>query len=297
MFCRVCLVMLLAAAMPSALQAACMGKIGNGTTISGQTPYDPFNPSDTNDELKLTVRNTGDETCGFALAFRTPSGSAKLGGTLSYFLTSMNGRPLLVDATTGVPAAAQLGGPIRADGTGDFSYRILIPRGQFATPGNYAHMLTLELYALNGAGQTGSTPVDSTTLRLSYAVPQILSVNVKGAGTTTTVDFGELTQGEQKTVTIQARSNHVYSLDVSSHNQGVMVLTPPVAGQNWSVGYEARLNSQLLNLHHGTTVRKLPPTHSEDASLSLEVTVGDVSRIRAGKYEDVVTVQISAATP
>lgn len=173
----------------------------------------------------------------------------------------------------------------------------MIPRGQFAAPGSYADTLTLELYALDSAGQIGSSPVDSTTLQLSYAVPQILSVNIKGAGTTTTVDFGELTLGEQKTVTIQARSNHSYDLNISSSNHGVLALIPSVPSQNWSVGYEARLNSQLLDLHKATSVQKLPSTHSEDASHTLEVTVGDVAKKRAGRYEDVITVQINAAAP
>ena len=297
MFYRTCLIIFLAAAAPGTLQAACMGKIGNGTNVTGQTPYDPFNPSDTTDELKLNIRNTGDVACGYALAFRTPGGSAKLGKILTYFFTGLNGRPLLIDAMAKVPAASQLAGPVPVDGAEDFSYRVVIPRGQFAAPGSYADTLTLELYALDNAGKIGRSPVDSTTLRLSYTVPQLLSVNIKGAGTTTTVDFGELTMGEQKTVTIQARSNHSYDLNISSGNHGAMTLTPPVPGHYWSVGYEARLNNLLLDLHNETSVQKLPPTHSEDASHKLEVTVGDVAKKRAGKYEDVITVQINATTP
>lgn len=296
MFYKIYLVIVLVIAVPGTLQAACIGTIDKGITVSGKTAYDPFNPSDTTEELQLSVRNTGDEACGYALAFRTPGGTAKLGKTLSYYLTSPNGRSLLIDATANVPAAAQLGGQVPVNNTEKFNYRIVIPRGQFAAPGSYADTLTLELYALNDTGQPG-TPVDNTTLRLSYTVPQILSVNIKGAGTTTTVDFGELTQGEQRAVTVQARSNHSYDLNISSANQGAMKLTPPVPNRNWTVGYEARLNGQLLDLHNGASVQKLPPTHSEDASYNLLVTVGDVAKKRAGKYEDVITLQINAAAP
>ena len=298
MFYRACFVMLFAAAAASGTaQAACTGKISKGTTVSGQMSYDPFNPSDMTEELKLSVRNTGDEACGYAFVFRTPGGTAKLGKILSYVLTSSNGRPLLIDATANIPAAALLPGPIPVNTTEDFTYRIVIPRGQFAAPGNYADTLTLELYALDSAGQPKSASVDSTTLQLSYTVPQILSVNVKGAGTTTTMDFGELSTGEQKAVIIQARSNRSYDLNVSSENHGVMVLMPPVPNRKWSVGYEAELNSQRLDLHSGSSVQKLPPTHSEEANYSLKVAVGDVSKKRAGKYEDVITVQINAAAP
>lgn len=297
MFYRACLVMFFAAAVPGMLQAACKGKIGNGTITSDQMLYDPFNPSDTADKLKLSIRNTGDEACGYALAFRTPGGSAKLGKILTYFLTGLNGRPLLIDAMTKVPAASQLAAPVPVDGTDDFSYRVVIPRGQFAAPGYYVDTLTLELYALDSVGQVGSMPLDSTTLQLSYTVLQILSVNIKGAGTTTTVDFGELTMGKQKTVIIQARSNHSYDLNISSSNYGAMALTPPVPSQNWSVGYEARFNNRPLDLNKGTSMQKLPPTYGEEASHKLEVTVGDVARKRAGEYKDVITVQISPATP
>lgn len=292
---KTCLIVLLAAAFPSMARADCSGTIGSGTAVSGQTPYDPFKASDTGDEQKLRIRNTGDEACGFAIAFRTPDGSAKLGGLLSYVLTSANGRALLVDATAGVPAAAQLPGPVAVNGTADFAYRVVIPRGQFAGPGNYAGTLTLELYAIGSGGKPGSTPVDSTTLHISYAVPQMLSVNIKGAGTTTTVDFEEMTVGEQRSVIVQARANQYYSLDVESDHHGVMVLTPAAPGQNWSIGYETRLDGQLLDLNRGASVNKLLPTPGDEANHNLLVTVGDVSKKRAGKYEDVITVRISGA--
>ncbi|MEJ2117424.1 MAG: hypothetical protein P8Y36_05765 [Alphaproteobacteria bacterium] len=297
MFYRIYFVFFLVIALPGTLHAACLGKIDKGITVTGQTDYDPFNPNDTTEELLLTVRNTGDEACSYALAFRTPDGTAKLGKTLSYFLTSQNGRSLLINTTANVPAASRLTRPVPVNGTENFYYRIVIPRGQFAAPGNFADTLTLELYALDSSGQSGSTPVDNTTLRLSYTVPQILSVNIKGAGTTTTVDFGELTLGKQRAVIIQTRSNHSYDLNISSANQGAMKLTPPVPNRNWTVGYEARINGQLLDLHNGASVQKLPPTHSEDASYSLLVTVGDTAKKRAGKYEDVITLQINAAAP
>lgn len=292
---KAALIALLTVVAAAPVHAGCSGKINGSTAVSGLTPYDPFRASDTVDDYKLSIRNTGGEACSYAVVFRSANMPPRLGDALGFMLTSANGRPLVVDATSGVPAAGPIGAPVFANGTAEFAYRVEIPRGQFAAPGAYASTLTLELYALDSSGQPEKMPADSTTLHLTYSVPQVLKVNIKGAGTTTTLDFGELATGAQKTVIVEARSNLDYDLDISSDNHGAMALTPSVPGQTWTVSYEARLNRQPLDLHSGTSVRKLPRTADVDASHVLDVVIGDVAKKRAGIYEDVITVHIIAA--
>ena len=73
-----------------------------------------------------------------------------------------------------------------------------------------------------------------------------------------------------------------------------MALTPKVAG-NWSVAYTATFGGRALNLVTGTSVLSQPPTiPGSDASFPLLVTVGDVAAKRAGRYEDVITIEIKA---
>ena len=75
-----------------------------------------------------------------------------------------------------------------------------------------------------------------------------------------------------------------------------MVLTPKVPGQDWRVDYTASLGGEALNLGTGSSLRNQPPVPPEkDASHELTVTAGDVARKRAGRYEDIITVEIRGA--
>jgi hypothetical protein len=126
----------------------------------------------------------------------------------------------------------------------------------------------------------------------------VLSVNLKGGELATTLSFGALAKGQQRTVEIQARGNQSYRLDVSSDHRGVMTLTPRIQGQDWSVPYMAALAGQNLDLSRGASLRDLPPTRPEsDASHPLVITIGEVGQKRAGRYEDVITIEILAAKP
>lgn len=278
------------------LCAACAGKIDKGTTVIGSTAYDTFKGTDTIDELSLSVRNTGDEVCGFVLAFRTPGATAVLGGKLSYYLTNATGRPLLSDTAANLSLDGRLSNLVPVRQSGDFRYHVVIPRGQFIAPGRYNSSIVLELYTARENALTNIL-VDSATLQIRYDVLQSLSVNIKGAGIATTLDFGELNKGSQKSVMLQVRGNQFYRLEISSINHGVMALTPPVPGQRWSIAYEARLDQRLLDLQREASATHLSPSQTGEVSHNMLLTIGDVVAKRAGKYEDVITVKINASLP
>jgi hypothetical protein len=293
---RIYLLLILSIFSTKPLSAACAGKIDKGTTAIGSTAYDTFKGTDIVDELTVSVRNTGDEACGFVLAFRAPGAAAMLGGKLSYYLTNAAGRPLLIDTSANVSLDGRLPNLVPVRQSGELRYHVVIPRGQFIAPGRYSSAIVLELYAASENASPGSL-VDSTTLQLRYDVLQSLSVNIKGAGMATTLDFGELNKGSQKNVILQVRGNQFYRLDVSSVNHGVMALTPPVPGQRWSIAYETRLDQRLLDLQSEASATNLTPSQTGEVSHDLLLTVGDVTAKRAGKYEDVITVKINASLP
>jgi hypothetical protein len=69
-----------------------------------------------------------------------------------------------------------------------------------------------------------------------------------------------------------------------------------VAGQSWSVPYALALAGQPIDLAGAASLRNLPATRPEsDASFPLTVTIGAVGQKRAGRYEDVITVEIRGA--
>jgi hypothetical protein len=195
--------------------------------------------------------------------------------------------------------AARLRTPLAPAAATQIEYQLSIPRGQYASSGgSYRDTLDLELYALDDKGRLSAAPLQTTTLSISYAVASVLSVNIKGGDATTTVNFGTLAKGQQRTVEIQARSNQGYRLDVSSDHRGVLALTPKVPGQDWTVPYAATLGGRPLNLSGGAILLDYPPTRPEsDASHFLTLMIGDPGYKRAGSYEDVITIEIKGAIP
>jgi hypothetical protein len=289
-----CAALLGMAVSPSPLWAgACPGRIGPETSITGKTAYDPFNAADLVETYHISISNTGGQPCRYGLLFRSRTARPALGGTLLYDIAS-GSQSLLTTAAAARAPLARLDAPPNASATGAVELRLTVPRGQFAAPGVYRDTIDLELYALGDTGRVLGSALQVTTLAISYTVPQILSVNIAGAEETT-VSFGTLAEGQERTVAIQVRSNLGYQLDVNSHNRSTLMLTPKVPGGDWSVPYTAALARQRLDLAGGSSLRSLPPTRPEsDATYPLTVTIGTVGQKRAGRYEDVITVAIKA---
>ncbi|MEJ2123241.1 MAG: hypothetical protein P8Y47_00190 [Alphaproteobacteria bacterium] len=291
--------LLILLANSSACAAPCQGQIGQDTNVIGESQYDPFSPVPITDAFQIPIRNMGDDACSYALVFRSEKPDLRLSGsgTLAYTLT--NGRSKLValpDQTVN-PPLARTKRPLAPADTGHIRYQVQIPRGQFAAPGTYHDTIGLELYALNSDGGLSGPPLHNSKLTISYKVIRAMSVNIKGGGTSTTVNFGALSTGQQRSVEIQARSNETYQFHVSSDNRGAMRLTPPAPERKWRVNYRAALDGKTLDLASGHVLHSQPPTRpGNDANHRLTVTVGDTAAKRAGHYEDIITVEIRGAT-
>jgi hypothetical protein len=284
--------------LPQASAADCRGAIGPETSITGKTDYDPFGPADLTDAYAVAIANTGAEPCAFGLTFRMRGAQMRLGGVLAYALTDANGQSLPASLPGTAFPAARLHAPLEPAAQGRIAFQLVIPRGQSAAPGIYRDALDLELYALDAAGRIQGPRLHAATLAIAYRVPRVMSVNIRGAELATTLAFGALAKGQQRSIEIQARSNEAYQLDISSDHRGTLALTPRAPGPEWSVAYTATLAGAPLDLGRGSSLRSLPATRPEiDAAYPLTVTIGDVGQKRAGRYEDVITIEIKAAIP
>ena len=281
-----------------AFAADCLGRIGPETGIVGRTAYDPFSPADLADDYRIGIGNIGAVPCSYGLLFRSRAAQPMLGTTLAYGLIGASGASLLTSAPAGMAPLARLTSPLPPSATGLSEFQLTIARGQYAAPGTYRDVIDLELYALDGGGRASGPALDTATLAVSVTVQRVLSVNIRGGGLATTLSFGALSQGQQRSVAIEARSNESYRLDVTSDHRGALALTPAVPGREWSVPYAVTFGGQTLDLSGKASLLSLPPTRPEsDASHPLTVTIGDVGQKRAGRYEDVITVEITAAIP
>ncbi len=286
-----------AAVLPTCARATCGGLIDGTTAVVSGKRYSPFNATSVSDNYAIRISNTISKTCEFALVFSALPGPRQLGGTLAYTLTDLNGRSLMVaDPPTAAPAFFLSASNVGPNVTTQLSFDVNIARGQFAAPAVYADKVTLRLYSV----EEGRFELqDSKPLTLSYTVPEELSVTVGNAEPGGTVQFGELVQGEQRSLILRTRSNVSYRLNVSSDNRGVLLLDPPVSRKAWSVPYVTAIDDVVVDLSApaGSPTVQVPPTAVAGDRHALLLTIGDASKKRAGLYRDVITVRIHSAQP
>jgi hypothetical protein len=256
-------------------------------------------PCRSHHSYRIAVANVGTAPCRFALLFRSKAAQPKLGVAFLYQIVDATNTALITTMPPAAAPAGRLDSVIAASQVGYLEFRLVIPRGQAAAPGpGYSDTLQLELYALGDNGKLSGAVLQSAPVAVTYTVERVLSVNIKGGNSATTLDFGALAKGNQRTIAVQARSNQSYQLDVSSDNRGVLALTPAVPGQIWGIPYVASLDGQTLDLSHSVSLQTQPATRPEaDASHTLVLTIGEVGQKRAGRYEDVVTISINGALP
>jgi hypothetical protein len=141
------------------------------------------------------------------------------------------------------------------------------------------------IYAIGAVG--GSYVSTAATVHLEVA--PIAQVFFAGSAPTLTVDFGELTTGEQQALAVHAQATVPFDIHWSSENAGALKL----GTTSWTVPYTATFDG--ANVDNDTTVysdTSSGGTDGADVALPLVVTVGDAANKRAGTYRDVVTITI-----
>jgi hypothetical protein len=174
-------------------------------------------------------------------------------------------------------------------GNGDFSvdYLASIGRGQIAGPGRYTDRIETVLYTEDGLSE-----LDRRDLWIGLPVESVAMLSVAGGGVATSVPFGKLTAGATRTVIVEARANAPYTVELTSANDGRMLLDPPVAEQLWSIAYRVTLDGAVMNFGGEQRV----PISSGNAGIrshTLGFQILEIKGKRAGNYRDVITAKIS----
>lgn len=267
--------------------SACSGRL-ESVSKSPSNEYDPFSPLEPHDHYSVTVRNTGTEACAYSIGF-VPNGSNKLGGVLPYTIQSLEGRDLL-PSTSRHRGGTPLSAPVDVGATLVVPFFLKVPRGHFATPGNYSDEVKLVLFA-SSHRRVEPHIIDERPFAVVRTVSPQFGVNVAGANTTTTVDFGTLTEGEERFVILHTRANQPYKLQLASENGGRLALDPPVAGSEWTIEYDLRVDNIVVSLAPGVSIpESLSPNGYCTHKLAFRVR--DTAKKRAGLYRDTLVVKI-----
>jgi hypothetical protein len=271
----------------SAGAQACSGRIMSSPKPSAD--YNPFDPVANVRSYTVNIENRASETCFFWLRFDPPAGSAGWQGSYDFEIRSETGT--LLAARGQMPGSSQrLASPALApDDAYDFHYTVKMPAGQMLASGNYDQQIEINLTGTTGAEPPpNAPPSDTASISLATAVQDYFGLNIAGAGTMKTIDFGELTQGESQRVVVEARSNTNFTLKAYSANRGVLAMAPPY--ETWQIPYSLSIDGSTVALP--SEVGPFSVTSIAGHSFNLDFTVGDVSQKRAGLYSDEITIEI-----
>ena len=187
-----------------------------------------------------------------------------------------------------------------ANETHTLTYYWVIPKEQVvaASSFNYTDTLTFEAYQDDPPPWTLE---DTATRAHRSTVASAVEVSLvdTGAGfnvadTTQLLDFGTLTLNENLAFDIRARGNVNFDVALQSTNSGVMAHT----SEPDTVPYTLDVDGGPVDLSSGNPVTIASfnggTTTLEGEVYQIDVTIGSVSGMASGTYDDTITVTISA---
>ena len=240
----------------------------------------------------LELINNGGAACSGRLALDTqgaPFGLTANGGRTTPYsimdhatgtdLTPRNGHsPFISSHVLSIPPGGET--VVRFD--------VLLPT-TFETDGTYSQQLLVQLTDPS----TGSDVIAQHAVVVAAVVPSSATIALSGdftrVGGAADVDLGELSQGLVKVpLIVHVKSTRAYQITSTSQNGGRLVL----AGTNWAIPYKLSFDGTTVD-PQGGAYRSSPGDNSRVDNLQLGfIVVGDTN-VAAGRYSDVVTLDIA----
>jgi hypothetical protein len=268
-------------------EAACFSvqSPGGAVTIN----YSPLTVGDTTKTFQIEVTNINCGTAavpqiGVSNVDRNFAGAANGSRTvLSYDADVKNGSSGITLSSDTDQLALVTGTAIDNGQTASQTWTLRIPEHSVVP---YAQRV-FTIYTVGSIGGSYS----AATLQVHVNVATVTQLSFAGAGTELTVDFGELSTGETEpnSIAINAQATVPFDITWTSDNNGVL---KNLSDESWTIPYTAVLNGTTVSNSTHYTDTTPGGTQGAESSLSLHLTVGDVTGKRAGTYRDIVTIKI-----
>jgi hypothetical protein len=288
-----------AAAIASAVFTWCAVSAAQACDLTLETPeairieYNPFAIGPSSGPLDIGLRNGSDTPCDLRLRlvddFDAPLAGVVLGGVGVEFRPREASGLLQRDAEPGtfllnVPGA----GEIRAELDAAVVQNAVVEAGE--------HTADLYLLIENAEGQL---LLPRTPLRLILTSTPRAQVNIAGSAgafgsglTVEVIDFGLAATGVTRRAFIQVRANAESTLMIRSENRGVMRHLE-FAETGTVVPYSLELDGMPVDLTELWTRRINPPRTLEGVSLPMDFTLGEITGQMSGRYEDLITIDVT----
>ncbi len=239
-----------------------------------EVSVDPFNPRQTVAQAMIPV-SLGETQCEVLIQFESVGGRRVLrgsGGELEYRLIARERG--LADRLSG-------------QGTVQSPLRITIDDLRLMPPGQYDGEVEARLFS--GAGELLDGPV---LIQIRANVLPRAQANLAGANARTSyahVDFGTLQSGERARLMLQVRSNTQVTVQLTSQNGSELRLAdaPGAPAIPYELAFDGEANAA------GQGFLRSPRLSQAGEYYPIEIVVGPVTGVFAGRYNDIVTVTVT----
>lgn len=255
--------------------------------------YNPFAVGESTGPLDIEFQNRSDAACELSLRLVDDIGDPQpvidLGGVAVEFRPREASGLFRRDVEPGVFLLSVAGNEtVRAEIDAAVVHNAVVEAGD--------HGADLRLAVL---GPGGEPAVPTVPLHLILRSAPRAQVNIAGSAgafgsgsSVEVVDFGLAATGVTRRVFVQVRANAESTLTVRSQHHGVMRhLEMGEAGT--VVAYALELDGQPVDLSETWTRLVDPPRTLEGVSLPMDFTLGSVTGQMSGRYEDLITIDIS----
>lgn len=255
--------------------------------------YDPFKFAPVATQAKVSLDLTGGDTCSVTLRLTNDSlmrlDTIAVGGpTPALFAIRPAQTGAQVDSTGETITVTLSHDNPHAEADWD----LVLRQDAVLAPNTYTIPLTV---AARADGSAADLLVKGAFTLRTLPRAQINIAGASGAfgqSPLALIDFGTLETGEQRRAFVQIRANSPVTVQVSSKNHGVMTNeTLPGADP---INYSLSLGGKTLNLSGMAQVPVDPPRTVDGVSLPMDITIGNVDGKMAGRYSDVIIIDVSS---
>jgi spore coat protein U-like protein len=185
--------------------------------------------------------------------------------------------------------------------TKTYSYYVSLAPSGATPPAAGTYLDHIQIQAYSGTFNNTKSFEDHREITLSFIVAKFTSISLVDSGglydpaqTSKTLDFGELTTGEELGFDIRIVSNSGYRLKISSSNNGSLKLANSLDTAG-NITYQFYANGSLIGLDHSgsspvTIASGGGVTSPQGAQVPIRVVIGNVDSTKLpGSYQDYLT--------
>jgi hypothetical protein len=278
-------------------------QIANITWIGGPGGYNPFSATAYPNTVNFTITKNASGNKSYSVMAGTSATSGNYNRQMASGANRLNYQLYTTSAMTYVLQAPTMATPnnaINGNAVGNsgavipLNFTFYVPPGQVVAAGTYTDTVIIGIYsAYNDTSPMVTTSINITTVVAASADLSIVPTgSAFSSSTSQTLAFGTLASGQVLGCDLLVKKNTSATVTFSSANLGVMKAIPtPDTDQ---IPYTFVANGTTLNLASSANLTLPTGVDAAGMRLPISVTIGNLSGVGAGNYQDQVTITVTA---